>query len=49
MGAALAWFTTVVILIAGVLLLYQLGINLGAVLENGLHGVEQTLGRSLTP
>jgi hypothetical protein len=49
MGAALAWFTTVVILLAGILALHQLGVNVASMVSSSLHSIEQALGQPLLP
>ncbi|HEV2519030.1 MAG TPA: hypothetical protein VGX00_00200 [Thermoplasmata archaeon] len=45
MGAALAWFTTVVLVYLGVLMLVHLGVDTGGILGNLLTGAEHSLSR----
>ena len=47
MGAAWAWLTTVLILLGGVLVLDQLGVNVAIVVSNGLHGLEHALDQPI--
>jgi hypothetical protein len=47
MGAALAWLTTVLILLGGVLVLDQLGVNVAVMVAGGLHSLEHALGQPL--
>jgi len=44
MGAILAWFTTVVLVLSFVLVLSQLGLDVTPALGSALHGVEHWLG-----
>ena len=47
MGALLAWFTTVVLAMSLMLVLHHLGVDVGPLIGNALHGVERALGRPL--
>ncbi len=47
MGAPSAWFTTVVVVLIGVVVLQQLGIGLGSLLGTVLHGIEHILGEPI--
>lgn len=47
MGAALAWFTTVLALFAGFFMLNHLGVNVGSMIGDLLSGLGQTLGHPL--
>ena len=47
MGATLAWFTTVVLLYLGVLLLVHLGVDTGALMGSLLTGIEHSLARQV--
>jgi hypothetical protein len=47
MGAALAWLTTVLLLLGGVLVLEQLGVNVAIIVNGAIHGVERALGQPL--
>jgi hypothetical protein len=47
MGALLAWFAVVVVLVAGLLVLFHLGMNIDAQVSSGLHHLEHLLGQPL--
>ena len=47
MGAILAWFTTVVLVLTFVVVLSQLGLDLTPALSSAVHGVERWLGQPL--
>ena len=47
MGAGFAWFTTVVLVLIGVVVLYHLGLNLGPSLSTAFHAVLHVLSRPL--
>lgn len=47
MGATLAWFTTVVLVLSLVLVLHQLGVNVTPTIGSSLHGLEHWLGQPL--
>jgi hypothetical protein len=44
MGSAMAWFTTIVLLIMLVLVFHQLGVNITSTIGQTLRGVEHFLG-----
>ncbi|MFZ1022924.1 MAG: hypothetical protein WAN87_02165 [Thermoplasmata archaeon] len=44
MGSAMAWFTTIVLLIMLVLVFHQLGVNVTSTIGQTLQGVEHFLG-----
>ena len=47
MGAMLAWFTAIVLLLSLVLMLHHLGVEVGPLVSSALHGVEHALGQPL--
>ena len=47
MGAILAWFTAIVLLLSLVLMLHHLGVEVGPLVSSALHGVEHALGQPL--
>jgi hypothetical protein len=47
MGATLAWFTTVVLVYLGILLMVHLGVDTGGILGNILTGAEHSLSRPI--
>ena len=47
MGAALAWFTTVVLIFAGVFALYYMGVNLSSIVTSAVTGIVHSLGQPL--
>jgi hypothetical protein len=47
MGAFNAWFTSVLLIICGVIVFNHLGVNLAPALGTALHGVEHLLGTPL--
>ena len=47
MGAILAWFTTVVLVLSFVLVLHQLGVDVTPSMGSALHGIERWLGQPL--
>lgn len=47
MGAAFAWSMTLLLMIAGVVALDQLGLNIGTVVSASMHAVEHFLGQPL--
>ncbi len=47
MGSAMAWFSTIVLLILLVLMLHQLGMDITTTIGNALHGVEHFLGEPI--
>ncbi|HEV2166380.1 MAG TPA: hypothetical protein VGS23_05325 [Thermoplasmata archaeon] len=44
----MAWFTTVVLIYAGVLLLVHMGVDAGGILGNVLTGVERSLSNPVS-
>jgi hypothetical protein len=44
MGAAFAWFTTMVVLLGGILALEHLGVNIGPAIGAVVRGVVHWLG-----
>jgi hypothetical protein len=48
MGALLAWFTTVVLVLSFVLVLSQLGLDVTPAISSALHGVEHWLGQPIS-
>ncbi len=47
MGAILAWFTTVVLVLSLFLVMHHLGVDVGPMVSSVLHGVEHALGQPL--
>ncbi|MCI4369237.1 MAG: hypothetical protein L3K09_06725 [Thermoplasmata archaeon] len=47
MGAAMAWLTTVVVLLSGVVVLSYIGLNLAPAVGSWFHGIVHLLGTSL--
>jgi hypothetical protein len=47
MGAALAWFTTVALVLSFVLVLHQLGVDVTPALGHAMQGIERFLGHPL--
>jgi hypothetical protein len=47
MGAFLAWFTTIVLVLSVVLVLSQLGVDVMPTVGSALHGVERWLGQPI--
>ena len=47
MGSAMAWFTTIVLLILLVVVFHQLGMNIGGTISTTLQGVEHFLGEPI--
>jgi len=47
MGAILAWFTTVVLVLSLVLVLGQMGVAVTPAIGTALHGVEHWLGQPI--
>ncbi len=47
MGAFLAWFTAVVLVLSFVLVLHQIGLDVTPFVGTALHGVERFLGTPL--
>jgi hypothetical protein len=48
MGAVLAWFTTVVLVLSFVLVLSQLGLDVTPAIGSALHGIEHWLGQPIS-
>ena len=47
MGAILAWFTRIVLVLSLVLVLHHLGVEVGPLVSTALHGVEHALAQPL--
>lgn len=47
MGIILTWFTGVVLVLSGVVVLHHLGVDVSPMISTTMHGVERLLGRPL--
>lgn len=47
MGMILGWFTGIVLMLSGVLVLHHLGLDVGPMIGATMHGVERFLGQPL--
>jgi len=47
MGASMAWFTTVVLLLSFVLVLHQIGVDVTPSIGSALHGLVRLLGQPI--
>lgn len=47
MGAVLAWFTTVVLVLSFVVVLHQIGFDVSPIVGAAVHGLERFLGTPL--
>jgi hypothetical protein len=47
MGSAMAWFTTIVLLILLLLVFHQLGVDISGTISNTLSGLEHFLGEPI--
>lgn len=47
MSAAWAWFTTVVLVVCGVIVMHQLGIDITPGIASAIHGIERLFAQPI--
>lgn len=47
MGALLAWFTAVLLVVGGVIVMHQIGIDVTPGIVGAIHGVEHLFGQAI--